>query len=157
MATTRFSVSEVIEQAVRTERLGNAFYLAMAEQFKSDASLSNLFGKLAGAEIIHEARFQELHSQVQAGEPEGWDDVSEYMRAIVESEFFLGSEKALARMKNVRDAEEAIRQAIGFEKETILYFLWIRDLVARKDLVDTIIEEEKSHILWLNKMRKAAA
>lgn len=156
MATPRFSVSEVIEQAVRTERHGNEFYLALAEQFKSDASLSNLFGKLAGAEVLHETRFRELHGQVQAEEPEGWDDVSEYMRAIVESEFFLGSDTALARMKNVRDVDEAIRQAIGFEKETIHYFLWVRDLVARKDLVDSIIEEEKTHILWLNKMRKSA-
>lgn len=151
----RFSIREVVEQAVRTERLGYEFYTTIAKRFEKNDALKRLFETLASKELIHEKMFLELKEMMGGQEPEAWADVSEYMRAIVESEFFLGREKSLPSLDHVKTVEDAVRFAIGFEKETLLYFYGLRDAVQEKDVVDEIINEEKSHIMWLAKFKDA--
>ena len=56
----KYSISEVIEQAVQTERLGYQFYTTMAERFKEDNGLKKLFETLGAKELVHEKRFSEL-------------------------------------------------------------------------------------------------
>ncbi|RMG05982.1 MAG: hypothetical protein D6726_00280 [Nitrospirae bacterium] len=149
----RYSVREVVEQAVRTERLGHDYYSDMAEKFKDDPDLSGLFKTLADKEVIHEKRFRELLDILGDETPEGWDEVSEYMRAVVESEFFLGSDKALAKMNNIASIQEAVEFALGFEKETLHYYLALRRGVKERDIMDEIINEEQSHIMWLQRFK----
>ncbi len=146
----RFSIGEIIEQAVQTERLGYQFYTTMAEKFKKDSEdMNKLFTTLAEKELKHEKTFSDLREIIGDTESEGWEEVSEYMRAIVESEFFLGKNKSLPSMENVKNIEEAVNFAINFEKETLLYFYGLKDAVKEKEIVDEIINEEKSHIRWL--------
>lgn len=149
----KYSISEVIEQAVQTERLGYQFYTTMADRFKEDTGLKKLFETLAAKELVHEKMFSELKDMSGAVEPEGWEEASQYLRAIVESEFFLGRHKSLPALEHVSTVETAVVFALGFEKETLLYFHTIRDVVKEKDVVDEIINEEKSHIMWLNAFR----
>lgn len=149
----KYSISEVIEQAVQTERLGYQFYTTMADRFREDAGLKKLFETLGAKELVHEKRFMELKEITGTEEPEGWEEVSQYLRAIVESEFFLGSHKALPDLRQVGSVESAVNFALGFEKETLLYFHTVREVIKEKDVVDEIINEEKSHIMWLNKFR----
>lgn len=146
----RFSIREVIEQAVQTERLGHHFYIAMAKRFGDNEGLRKLFETLAVKELRHEKAFAELKEITVDVEPGGWEEVSQYLRAIVESEFFLGKEKSLPSLEHVKTAADAVSFAIGFEKETLLYFYAIRDAVKEKEIVDEIINEERSHIMWLN-------
>ena len=149
----RFSVREVIEQAVRTEQLGYDFYSSMAEKFKDNKKLRDLFDTLARKEQTHEQRFKELYEIVGDEEIEGWEDVSEYMRAFAESEFFLGSDKAIVKMKEIQGAQDAVDFALAFEKETLLYFLGLRKAVREREVVDEIINEEQSHVMWLNSFK----
>ena len=150
----KYSISEVIEQAVQAERLGYQFYTAMAERLKHDNGLKKLFETLGAKELVHEKRFSELKEITGGVEPEGWEEASQYLRAIVESEFFLGKHKSLPDLKHVHTVEAAVDFAMGFEKETLLYFHTIRDVVKEKDIVDEIINEEKSHIMWLSRFRE---
>ncbi|MCX8026703.1 MAG: ferritin family protein [Thermodesulfovibrionales bacterium] len=145
----RFSIREVIEQAIQTEKLGYQFYTTMSERFKKDVELNKLFMTLAEKEIQHEKTFTELLQSTGDSQEEGWDEVSLYLRAIVESEFFLGKEKSLPSMQHIKDINDAVKYAISFEKETLLYFYGIRDSVKEKEVIDEIINEEKSHIRWL--------
>ena len=149
----RYSIREVVEQAVRTERLGYEFYTTTAKRFEKNDALKRLFETLAGKELVHEKMFLELREMMGDEEPAAWADVSEYMRAIVESEFFLGREKSLPSLDHVATVEDAVRFAMGFEKETLLYFYALRDAVQEKDMVDEIINEERSHIMWLAKFK----
>jgi rubrerythrin len=148
-----FSVREVVEQAVRAERLGYEFYTSMAERFEKNEGLKKLFETLAVKELVHEKTFLELKDMLGDEEPEAWDEISEYMRAIVESEFFLGRDKALPNLSHLQSPQDAVRFAMGFEKETLLYFYSLRDAVKEKDIVDEIINEERSHIMWLAKFK----
>jgi hypothetical protein len=86
-------------------------------------------------------------------EPVQWEEVSNYMRAFVESEFFLGKGKSLPSLDHIKSVKDAVRFAIGFEKETLLYFLELRTIVKDKAAVDEVINEEKAHIRWLDTFR----
>ncbi len=151
----KFTIREVLEQAVQTEKLGYQYYTAMADRFKEDQKLVKLFSTLAAKELIHEKTYADLKDMAGDEEPEKWEEISPYLRAIVESQFFLGKDKSIPSMGRIRTINDAVDYAIGFEKETLLYFYGIRDAVREKEIVDEIINEEKSHIMWLNIFKDA--
>lgn len=145
----KFTIREVLEQAVQTEKLGYQFYTAMTARFTDDEKLVALFSSLAEKELIHEKTYSELRDIAGDDEPEGWEEISHYLRAIVESEFFLGKGKSLTSMDGIKTIVDAVNYALEFEKETLLYFYGLRDAVREKEMIDEIINEEKSHIMWL--------
>lgn len=147
----KYNINEVLEMAVQTEKIGYQFYTSMAKKFGKDAELAKLFSELAAKEKNHEKTFSDLKNMAakSGSEPVEWEEVSNYMRAFVESEFFLGREKSLPSMEHLKTVKDAVKFAIGFEKETLLYFLALRGVVREKELVDEVINEEKSHIMWL--------
>jgi len=147
----KFSLREAIEQAVQTERLGYEFYMEMAKRFGDNPQMKELCETLAQKELDHEKRFSGLMRALRDDGEEDWDEVSKYLRAIVESEFFLGKGKSLPSLDGVKTVADAVRFAIGFEKETLLYFYAIRDALTGNDVVSRIIDEEKSHIVWLSR------
>lgn len=151
----KYSIDEIMEMAIQTETLGYQFYTGMAEKFKTDEGLVKLFTTLAMKEKVHEKTFTDLKASVakHGTEPVQWEEVSNYMRAFVESEFFLGRAKALPSMERIKTVSEVIRFALGFEKETLLYFMELRSLVKEKEIVDEVINEEKGHIRWLDTFR----
>ena len=59
--------------------------------------------------------------------------------------------KALTAAREVKDEKDALRMAIAFEKETLLFFYDLRDAVpaVHRTLVNTIVNEEKAHIVRL--------
>ena len=154
---TIFSVREVIEQAIQTEKTGNEFYTAMAKKFHENNELKKLFETLAAQEIKHEQVFTALKNKIKDEAPEGWDEVALYLKAIVDSEFFLGKDKSLSAVRNVNSSAEAIKFALGFERETLLYYYGLRDMIQEKKVIDEVIKEEKSHIVWLGDLRKSFA
>lgn len=153
----KYNITEVLEMAVQTEKLGFQFYTSMAEKFKDDAELVKLFTTLASKEKTHEKTFSKLKDMVakSGAEPVEWGEVTNYMRAFVESEFFLGKGKSLPSMDHLRTAKDAVKFALGFEKETLLYFMELRKIVKEKEVVDEVINEEKSHIAWLASFKNA--
>lgn len=150
----RYSVHEIIEQAVQTERLGYAFYSGMMKRFEKDVKLQELFKMLAVKEQQHEKRFSQLKDKIADRVIDDAEEVSSFLRAVVESEFFLGKNKSLPSLEHIRSAGDAARFALGFEKETLLYFYSLKEIVKEKELVDEIIEEEKGHVRWLNEYIK---
>ncbi len=150
----KFSIREVIEQAVQTERLGYDFYAAAAKRFRENEKLVKLFDILAGQELRHERVFSQLKEKIKDENLEGWEEASQYLRAIVESEFFLGRNKSLTSIENMKSSEDAVQHALGFEKETLLYYYSLKDVVKEKEIVNEIIEEEKSHIRRLSEFKK---
>jgi rubrerythrin len=148
----KFSVHEVIELAIQTERVGYQFYTEMAEKFVDNKDLVPLFKTLAAKELLHEKAYTDLKNMIGEtdAEIEGYEELSQYMRAIVESEFFLGQNKSLPSLNSIQSEKDAVACALGFEKETLLFFVGLRDVVKEKEIVDEIIAEEKRHIVWLD-------
>ena len=152
---TKYSVREVVEMALQTEKLGYRFYTEMAERFSHDLELKALMEKLAEAETVHEHTFARMLEKVPDGQPDGWEEAQPYFRAMMESEFFLGSEKALPNLDHVTHPRDALDFAIRFEKETALFFVGMKSLVNDTGAVEDIIKEEASHIQWLSKYKES--
>ena len=150
----RFSIREIIEQAIQTEKLGNEFYTKMAEKFRDNKELKKLFETLSAHEVRHGNSFVALKEKIKDEEPEGWDEVTPYLMAIVDSEFFLGKDKCLPSLEHVKTVLEAVDFALCFERETLLYYYTLREATKEKEILDKIITEEKSHIIWLNNLKR---
>ncbi len=155
-----YSVREVVEMAVRTEKLGHEFYTGMAEKFSSEQGLKDLFTLLATMELKHERIFTGILGKISGNEPIDpgeWTEALNYLRAMMESQFFLGSEKSLPNLDRIKSVAEATDFAIGFEKETTLFFTGMKAAVSEPDrtLVDEIIVEEMRHIAILTKFRES--
>ena len=145
----KFSVREVLEMAVQTEKTGYDFYTGMAGRFSGNPAMKELFGKLALQEKKHEHAFLKLLETVTEAEPERWEEAQNYFRAMMESEFFMGREKPLTVMENVKTELDAVDLALGFEKQSILYYSGLRDFISDRVALEDIIKEETEHIKWL--------
>jgi rubrerythrin len=151
-----FKATDVIEMALEIEKSGEVFYRAVAQKSKSP-QVQALFEDLAEQEVHHYAAFEKLsktewdRSLMPKVE---WDQYLMYLQATVQSAFFEGQDKALALAEQVSDEKEALRMAIGFEKETMLFFHDLLDMVSDADqkTVKRIIDEEKSHLRRLAAM-----
>lgn len=152
----KYSIDEILEMAVQTEKLGFQFYSSMAERFKNDQGLVRLFTTLASKEKLHEKKFADLKDSVSKNgtEPVQWEEVTNYMRAFVESQFFLGNTKSLPALDYIKSVRDAVAFALGFEKETLLYFWELQRIVKEKKVMDEVINEERSHIVWLDTFKR---
>jgi len=136
--------------AMNLEKSGEAYYRAVAEKMESPG-VRALFEDLAEQEVMHYRVFAGLAKGVR-GHPmmldEEWDEYQRYLGATVQSALFEGPDKALAAAAKVADEQEALRAAIGFEKETMLFFHDLRDVAsdADQEVIGRIIDEEKRHL-----------
>jgi len=77
-----------------------------------------------------------------------YDEYDVYLKAALDSALFAGPDKALALAEQARDRQTALRMALGFEKDTLLFFYDLREMVseAEQKAVTGIIREEKTHL-----------
>ncbi len=153
-----FSGPEVIEMAVQTERGGKLYYETVAAA-SGDEKLKGLFGWLAEQEEHHIRVFEDIGRTMPARPedlPYNWDEAVLYLKAITDSRYFLGSpDKALALARTAVTTDEALAHAIGFEKETLLFYLEIREMVKAdaRSAVEKLIAQEKDHVRQLTEIR----
>ena len=145
-----FQAADIVELAMQVEKSGEAFYRAVADKAQSPES-RELFEYLADQEVLHFKVFSKLSQSVQENPfmtDEEWDLYMDYLNGTVQSAFFEGADKALALAETVTDERQAIQMAIGFEKETLLFFYDLRDRIPDNDrpFVEKIVDEEKRHI-----------
>jgi rubrerythrin len=152
------TADEIIEIAVRIEENGEEFYSAAAEAASTENARS-LFQDLAVQERHHRRAFQELGRGVVelALAPDQWDEFQAYTGALLEQSFFGKEENALNMATQAKDEQEALRAALDFEKETLLFFHSLYGAVRGpgKQKVDQIMREERQHIQRLSAMLAA--
>jgi rubrerythrin len=143
--------------AMEIEKSGKAFYQTVLESAPDDAT-RELFSFLAKEEQRHFDIFKDLSSKsgnlvIQS---EDWEEISEYIKATTDSRFFIGEDKAIKYAKNAKNVEDAIDIAIGFEKDTLLFFYELLNVTPEgsKDSAQKIVNEEKRHIRLLSDKRK---
>ncbi len=144
------SASDIVELAMQLEQSGETFYRAVAKKAQS-SDIRALFEYLADEEVKHYKVFSQLGQAIRNNPlmtDDEWQDYMQYLSTTVQSVFFEGPDKALAAAEEVSDEVEAVRMAMGFEKETLLFFYDLRDLVPAADqtFITKIVEQEKSHI-----------
>lgn len=148
--------NDIVDLAMQVELNGEAYYRAVAKKATA-AKVKALFEDLADQEVMHYKVFSKLAQSVKESPmmtDEEWEEYIKYLNVTVQSAFFEGQDKALAEAEEVGDEKEAIRKALGFEKETLLFFYDLRDAVpaAHREFVEKVADEEKKHIRRLAKM-----
>jgi rubrerythrin len=151
-----FTADQALEMAMEIEKNGEIFYKKAAEKIE-DPETQALFEDLAKQEIAHYKTFQRLAGDVKsAPSPQGeaYDQYEVYLHVALENALFAGPEKALALAEKAQDRETALRAAMGFEKDTLLFFYDLREMVGEKDqeTIAAIIREEKRHLRRLSKL-----
>ena len=152
-----FSGDDIIDMAVQTEETGCDFYRVAQSQAKSQ-KLKSLFQYLAEEEKKHKEAYEGLRGQITekaVGTAVDWDELGLYIKAMTDSSFFVGEKKNIDFAARAKDEKEAVDFAMDFEKDTLLFFYQIRDLVkaSGKAVVDAIIEAEKEHIRKLSEVK----
>lgn len=145
-----FTAAEALEMALQIEKNGEAFYAAVAAK-SADPELKALFEDLAAQEQMHYLVFQKMLGGagsapvLPAGE---YDQYQAYLQTALDSALFAGTDKALALAEQAADRQTALRAALGFEKDTLLFFYDLRDMVSEADqqAVSAVIREEKKHL-----------
>ncbi len=152
-----FTGSELANIAVGIEQSGAAYYDSLAQSAKDDKSRS-MWEYLALEEKKHIEIFQRmLGSLSDYAPPETYtEEYDLYLRALIYSAVFRNDEVARAMAQKADNASEAIMIALSAEKDSILFYLNLRELVLRpqREAVDQVIEEEKAHVRQLSALLK---
>lgn len=150
-----FKAAEIAEAAVRIEQQGQAFYKDAAASAKS-RDAREFFLYFAGEEARHEQIFRDLQTRMGGYDLPAWstdDEYRQYLQALIDSHVIFSLDLK-QRLAAARDETEAIRLAMGFEKDTILFFMEMRELVpdAEKRFIQQCMDEERSHLRKLSAM-----
>jgi rubrerythrin len=151
-----FTAGEALEMAMEIEKNGEVFYNEASAK-SSDPEIKELFEDLAVQEQGHYRVFEKMLGGAKPA-PDlpvaEYDEYQAYVLITLDNALFSGPEKALTLAKQAQDRETALRAAMGFEKDTLLFFYDLRDMVSEADreAVTAIIREEKKHLRRLAKM-----
>lgn len=157
-----FSANDMFELALRIEENGARFYRKASEK-QTDERNRDFLEKLAVMEEHHKKMFAKMQSQINAAEKTQtvFDPENEslaYLAAMADRHGGEGSPSAAEALSGDESIEEIIDIAIGLEKESILFYVGMKDYVPPKygrDKIDTIIAEERKHVIQLDQFRKS--
>lgn len=145
-----FTASEALEMAMEIEKNGEVFYSGAAER-SDDPEVKALFEELAVQEQAHYRVFERMAGRLKAPPAlpaEEYDQYQAYLLVALDNALFAGPDRALALAEQAGDRETALRSAIGFEKDTMLFFYDLREMVGEPDQepVSAVIGEERKHL-----------
>jgi rubrerythrin len=152
-----FNANEIFNLAVRIEENGARFYRKAATFQKAETNRAVL-EKLAAMEDRHKFTFEKMQKQLSESEKRTTtfdpnNEAVQYLAAMADSHGGEGSPAAADALTGNESIQEIIQIAIGLEKESILFYLGLRDMVPPemgRDKLDEIIDEERRHIVQLN-------
>jgi rubrerythrin len=158
-----FNIDEVFEIAEQIERNGARFYRKAAELFEASRAKSLLMD-LAVMEDRHEKIFKEIHQELV--KKSGMEDISsddqpgQYLRAVAGGYVFPINKDPSDRLTGNESLEEALKFAIQIEKDSIVFYLGIREIMPEelgKFDISKIIKEEMSHITFITNLLERTA
>jgi rubrerythrin len=79
------------------------------------------------------------------------EDYQAFLEVALDQAVFSGQDKALRMAERAEDRDAALRAAMGLEKDTMLFYYDLREMVAEVDreAISAIIREEKKHLARL--------
>ena len=152
-----FSGSEIVELGIQIEKNGKDFYLALVD-LAGNEEVKSVFKDLAEEEEKHIDVFKKIFDDSCKYEPKGAypDEYFAYMNALASQYIFTQEGKGAELARSVKDCEEGIDLGIRFEKDSILLYQEMKELVPDEDksLVDGLILQEKKHLSRLVDLKK---
>jgi rubrerythrin len=150
-----FSADEIYQMAQQIERDGAGYY-RKAAQFFPEKEQKKLFEKLAKMEDKHLEQFTEMRNELQDETTDVVYDVDGqaevYLRAIAEDKVFDVKSDPADYIKPDSSVVDILKKAIELEKNSIIFYIGLKDLVPTKGgkrKIEAIIQQETRHIVML--------
>jgi len=152
-------VREILEFAVYIEERGYEFYVGAMKKL-GEPRATELFQYLADEEFKHEKVFKKLMEQgddVKSGEHD--PEYQAYMREFCKAHSLGDREAISAKLARLSSLEEILDLAMGFEKDSIVFFSELREAYARGHAgpLDKVIHEEMGHLRKIFQMKREMA
>jgi len=156
-----FTADEIYEIAEQIERNAAEFYRESAERCPNQ-DIKNMLLDMSEAESDHLRTFQNMREKLteEAGlsifDPFGRSAM--YLQAIADARSWEGRINPMQALTGNETVKEIIEIALESEKEMVVFYVGLKDLVyfkAGKDKVEEIIIEELCHISSLLKKLKS--
>ena len=152
-----FAGSEVVEIGIQIEKNGGDFYNELAKRSKNKKA-AEIFRYLAEQEEKHIAVFKRILNTVQKYEPQESypGEYFAYMNALASEYVFTKKGKGRQIAKKIKNDKEAVEMGIGFEKDSILFYIGIKQSIPKDDqnLIEELIKQEKDHLRQLTELKK---
>jgi rubrerythrin len=153
----RFNADEVFAVAEQIERNGSSFYRRAAELTGVAGSRDTLL-ELAQMEEQHEQTFIAMRQGLSEEErkPVIYDpdhELAFYLQTMADRNVFDISVDPSAGLSGTETAADILQIALGAEKDSIVFYTGLRELVPQRlggDWIGSIIREEFGHISTLN-------
>ncbi len=151
-----FNADEILEMAEQIERNGARFYRRTAEGAVGPRNRQLLLD-LAAAEDVHEKVFASMRADLAREKPEPavFDPDGQaalYLRAMADGHVFDVKADPVELLSGKETAEDILGMAMGMEKDSIVFYLGMKEMVPEtlgKDRIDDIIKEEMGHLTFL--------
>ena len=147
-----FNAGEVFKIAIQIEENGKHFY-DESRKVIDNAAVQKLFAELGDQEIEHKKKFESLMAQLPPASvsPAVWDpdnELDRYIKMMADDHVFVSSVSVRDQLARVSDAKSALKMAIEFEKDSVLFFLTLEEVTEKKeqDLIKTLVKEEQAHL-----------
>jgi len=162
MTTMAFTANEALAIAIRIEHNGSLFYRRAAETVGEKAGRTLLMS-LADMETEHEGTFTEIQASLSAeeradSEIDADSETLAYLEAVADGHVFDVEADAVAILTGEETLEEILDTAIGLEKETVVYYAALQEVVTNemgKRRIQEVLRQEMSHIATLSGQRAA--
>ncbi|GLI36258.1 ferritin-like domain-containing protein [Desulforhabdus amnigena] len=148
-----FNAAEIFDVAIKIEENGKKFY-DTAKGMVDDPEVKALFADLGEQEIGHKERFQSLKKQLppEASSPTVFDaenELNAYLKMMADQHVFVSSESVDKQLAGVKDVKSALKLAIEFEKDSVIFFLTVQDATEGskgKAFIGELVKEEQEHL-----------
>ncbi len=153
-----FNADEIFEMAEQIERNGARFYRRAAGG-NVDPRNRRLLLDLASMEEEHEKIFASMRADLALEKPrtavlDPDGQAALYLRAIADGHVFDVKADPTGLSTGKETMEDVLRMAMGMEKDSIVFYVGMKELVPErlgKNRIDGIIKEEMAHLASLGK------
>jgi rubrerythrin len=152
-----FSANEVLDVAMGIEKNGAAFYEAMSQKTQ-DKDTRAIYDYLVSEEKKHLTTFQNMkNSSGNYNPPESYPgEYMEYLKSLIDNAVFTDETRAKEKAAETTDELEALDIGIQAEKDSILFYSEIQNIVTKRDreVIYNIVHEEKTHLRQLSELKE---
>jgi len=151
-----FNADEIFEMAEEIEQNAARFY-RQAAKYTLDEKTKQMFLDLAAMENGHLYTFKQMRSELSEEEKEQTvfdpdNEAAIYLQTMAGSRGTEGRKSQTEDLNGSETIEQIIKIAINAEKNSIAFYVGLKDLVPSKigrDKVEAIIKEEMAHLARL--------
>lgn len=148
-----FNADEIFEIAEQIERNGATFYREAAGN-AADADVKAMLLDLAAMEDGHELTFSQMRKELSDAEKESNvfdpdNEVAQYLQTMADFHGTEGKVSTTEKLSGNESLAEVLKIALQAEKNSIAFYVGIKDMMANKDSKDrvqAIIIEEMAHV-----------